>query len=267
MTDLTPFRKAFILCSAVALTAGLSACGDKDLNKTFAQIKAIRVDAGDSPATAQADPEKLKTSDVALVVQTAKDLTVNTGGLIDRYGKDQKRLQIAVVDPLQMPRIDHGGALDERISETVSLPIDRQGADIVRAAMHDLPDLPIAAVQPTATPVKVSVKAPASAPLATPRSVPVKPQGVKTVAKTAEPVGRLVQIGSFGTMNAAQLAWSGLQSKYPAIGRYSPSYQKIVTASGQAMVRLKVGPVADDAQARTLCDRLDIRDNWCVKAG
>lgn len=259
MTDLTPFRKAFILCSAVVLTSGLSACGDKDLNKTFAQIKAIRVDANDPPPEDQGDAKRLKASDVALVVQIAKDLTVNKGGLMDKTGKSQNRLQIAVVDPLQMPRIEHGGALDERVSDEASMPIDRQGADIVRAAMHDLPDLPVAAAGRTEAPVKAAVKAPVA--------THVSAQAIKPVTKATEPAGRLVQIGSFGTMNAAQLAWSGLQARYPAVGRYSPSYQKITTASGQAMVRLKVGPVADDAQARTLCDRLDIRDTWCVKAG
>jgi hypothetical protein len=246
MTDLTPFRKAFILCSAVALTSGLSACESKDLNKTFAQIKAIRVDANDAPATDQGDTKKLKASDVALVVQTAKDLTVNKGGLMDKSGQGQNKLQFAVVDPLQMPRIDHGQALDERVAgeaRTSEAPMD-----ILRAAIHDLPDVPITAPPSVSPSTKIQVVAKSMTP-ASPASG-----------------GRLVQIGSFSTMGAAQQAWSGLQTRFPAISRYSPSYQKITTASGQAMVRLKVGPVADEAQARTLCDRLDIQDSWCVKA-
>ncbi len=58
--------------------------------------------------------------------------------------------------------------------------------------------------------------------------------------------------------------WSGA---IPGVGRYSPSYQTITTASGKAFVRLKVGPVAGDSQAEALCGQLDVRDAWCAKAG
>ena len=39
------------------------------------------------------------------------------------------------------------------------------------------------------------------------------------------------------------------------------------TGSGKSLVRLKVGPVKSDAQARGLCDALDVRDSWCARAG
>ena len=91
--------------------------------------------------------------------------------------------------------------------------------------------------------------------------VPVTP----VVATT--PGNRLIQIGSFGTADAAQNAWKGLQARYPGVEQYHPVYQKVTTAAGKPMVRLKVGPVTSDNQAQSLCLQLDIRDNWCSKAG
>ena len=59
---------------------------------------------------------------------------------------------------------------------------------------------------------------------------------------------RVIQIGSFGSAEAAQNAWLGLQARYPGVEQYHPVYQKITTASGKSMVRLKVGPVASEDQ-------------------
>jgi cell division septation protein DedD len=87
------------------------------------------------------------------------------------------------------------------------------------------------------------------------------------VAATVAPrEGRLIQVGSFGTSDAAKNAWLGLQARYPGVEQYHPVYQKITTAAGKPMVRLKVGPVAGDDQAQSLCLQLDIRDNWCSKS-
>jgi hypothetical protein len=78
---------------------------------------------------------------------------------------------------------------------------------------------------------------------------------------------RSIQVGSFGTMAAAESALQALKDSHPVVARYSATYQKIKTAAGRAMVRLKLGPVRTDAQAQTLCDQLDIHDTWCHKAG
>jgi cell division septation protein DedD len=96
-------------------------------------------------------------------------------------------------------------------------------------------------------------------------AVPVTPVPVATVVTTRG--NRLIQIGSFGTADAAKDAWLGLQARYPGIEQYHPVYQKITTSAGKPMVRLKVGPVAGEDQAQSLCLQLDIRDRWCSKAG
>ena len=93
---------------------------------------------------------------------------------------------------------------------------------------------------------------------------PQAPVPVTTVVTTRG--NRVIQIGSFGSAEAAQNAWLGLQARYPGVEQYHPVYQKITTAAGKPMVRLKVGPVASEDQAHSLCLQLDIRDNWCSKA-
>lgn len=235
MTQIALFRKAVILCAAVMATASLSACDNSNLGETFAKIKAIQVDDSGQPAD-----KKLTKADVELAVNTAKDLTVGKNGLLQKDASGN--LQISVVDPLKVPPPDDGSRLDERTGVRTFTIAQLE-------AMRALPDVPIA---------QMAEETPVAAP------VP-KPVAVVKVADTS--VGRLIQVGSFGSTAAAQQAWSSLQSRYPGIARYNPSYQKITTAAGKPMVRLKVGPVSTDGQAKALCGQLDITDAWCSKAG
>lgn len=119
------------------------------------------------------------------------------------------------------------------------------------------PKFRIAIVDPLKMPTE------ANAPLKTgiERTIPAP-----VAATVALREGRLIQVGSFGTSDAAKNAWLGLQARYPGVEQYHPVYQKITTAAGKPMVRLKVGPVAGDDQAQSLCLQLDIRDNWCSKS-
>ncbi len=104
-------------------------------------------------------------------------------------------------------------------------------------------------------PLKTGVVNAAPAPAAIPVATTITPRS-----------DRLIQVGSFGSTDAAQNAWLGLQARYPGVEQYHPVYQKITTAAGKPMVRLKVGPVTGDDQAQSLCLQLDIRDNWCSKS-
>ena len=215
MTDLAPFRKAFILCAAATLALGLTACDNQNLKESLARIKEIPVD--DSGKPADADAKNLSKEDVQLVVNTAKDLTVGKGGLLhDGDGPIARpKFKIAIVDPLKMPT-------------EASPPLDTGMAPLAQS--------------------------PAPAPV-TPATAVASPRG-----------NRLIQIGSFGSADAAQNAWLGLQARYPGVEQYHPVYQKITTAAGKPMVRLKVGPVTSEDQAQSLCLQLDIRDNWCSKS-
>lgn len=119
------------------------------------------------------------------------------------------------------------------------------------------PKFRIAIVDPLKMPTEVNAPLKTGIESATPAPV---------VATVAPREGRLIQVGSFGTSDAAKNAWLGLQARYPGVEQYHPVYQKITTAAGKPMVRLKVGPVAGDDQAQSLCLQLDIRDNWCSKS-
>ncbi len=216
MTDAVPLRKVIFLCAAVAATATLAGCGDPNLSKTFADIKAIKVDDSGS---GKPEDRKLSQKDLELAVNTAKDLTVNKGGLLDKGNGGA--LPISVVDPSKMQRPDDGPPLDERV-----------GGDDTTAT--------VASLQPM-------------------QSRPETPP--------APVAGRFIQVGSFGSAAAAKSAWAGLVERYPGVEQYSPSYQAVTLASGKSMVRLKVGPVAGDRQAQSLCSQLDIHDTWCARAG
>lgn len=121
------------------------------------------------------------------------------------------------------------------------------------------PKFKIAIVDPLKMPTEVN------SPLKTGIDNPA-PASTPVVAAVTPRGDRLIQVGSFGSTDAAQNAWLGLQARYPGVEQYHPVYQKVTTATGKSMVRLKVGPVAGDDQAQSLCLQLDIRDNWCSKS-
>lgn len=223
MTDRGPLRKVIFLCAALASASGLSACNDPDLAKTFADIKAIKVD---DEGSGTADDRKLRKDDVELAVNTARDLTFNDGGLFrnDTSGGAPKFEITVVDDPLKMPPPAEA-PLDERIAGAPSTP---------PSTVVDLP-LP-------------------------------QPETRAEAVHAVPAAGRYIQVGSFGTASAAKSAWTGLLARYPGIDRYSPAFQPVTTASGKTLVRLKVGPVADERQAASLCAQIDIRDAWCARA-
>lgn len=236
------------------------------IGETLHKIKTVPVDANDRPAGA-ADGKTLSGKDAALLLDTAKALTVGRDGVLAKSGID-KKLNIAVVDPLQMDRPDDGAPLDERVQ---GAEMDPEAA--LAAAAKALPDVPILAEtlpeKPLPRPVAVAddqETAPAADDTAHAKTEPAQPERIQTDWVKSD-ANRSIQVGSFGTLAAAAGALQALKDSHPAVARYSASYQKIKTAAGKAMVRLRLGPVHTDAQAKALCDQLDIRDTWCHKAG
>ena len=259
---MTEFSAPKLIYAAVAGFAMLSLGGcDRAgvvLGETLHKIKTVPVDANDRSTGTAAD-KQLNGKDVALLVDTAKALTLGHDGVLAQSGV-AKKLEIAVVDPLQMDRPDDGPPLDERVQ---GVEMDPEAA--LAAAATALPDVPILAEvmpeKPLPRPVAVAdgqEGAPAEAPRA-------QPERIQTDWVKSD-VHRSIQVGSFGTMAAAESALQALKGAHPAVARYSATYQKIRTVAGKAMVRLKLGPVHTDAQAQKLCDQLDIRDTWCHKA-
>ena len=241
------------------------------VSDTLHKIKTVPVDANDH-STGTADDKTLGGKDVALLLDTAKALTVGHDGVLAQGGVTPggvaRKLEIAVVDPLLMDRPDDGPPLDERVQ---GAEMDPEAA--LAAAAKALPDVPIMAEtlpeKPQPRPIAVAddqEAAPAAIDAPRSKSDDVPPQRVQTDWVKSDPT-RSIQIGSFGTMAAAVNALQTLKDSHPAATHYSATYQKIKTVMGKAMVRLRLGPVHTDAQAKALCDQLDIHDTWCHKAG
>jgi hypothetical protein len=253
MADLIPIRKVIFVCAALLGVAGLTGCDEHAQNKMWARIQSIEVDAREHK-DAPADPRKLSPKDISLAVKTAKDLTVNDDGLFDR--KREEKLEFAVVDPLDVPRPD-GEPLDARPSGVIF--------DLAQIA-RELPDIPVGDAAREAVRASAAVAAPeVAARVAAPEAAAAKTAPEAAAAKTA--MVKNIQVGSFGTLLAAKQAWETLRDTYPAAEGMKPSYEKVVTGSGKSLVRLKVGPVKSEAQARGLCNALDVRDSWCARAG
>lgn len=281
MTEAMPIRKVIIMCSAVALSVALSGCDDHPMDHVLSEIHNIKVDARD-PAVRATDADRhFDRKDIDLAVQTAKDLTVNSGGLLDHRHPDGKtsdpslfssapeapRVKIDVVDPLHVPRPDSQQPLDERLK---GVAFD-DGSSAQAAAVHDLPDIPVAEAARSAMAAVVAAApkfiASAQQEKAVAQSGDIAAPASEGSPSVAAAEVRRVQVGSFRSLVAAKSAWQDMRGRHSALGGLNPVYEKVVTSAGQTLFRLKVGPVKSPAQAKALCGQLDVRDSWCAKAG
>ncbi len=286
MTEAMPIRKVIIVCSVLALSVALAGCDDHPMDRVLAEIHNIKVDANDPNDRATVADRHFDKKDLDLAVQTARDLTVNSGGLLDRShaaGKTASdpslfsttpqapRMKIDVVDPLHVPRPDSTQPLDERVR---GVAFDDGGA-AQAAAARDLPDIPVAEAARSAMAAIV-----AAAPRVMAAAIPDKASDESDSQRADIPVPkpepreavaaadiRHVQVGSFRSLLAAKSAWRDMRGRHAALDGLKPVFEKVVTPAGRTLFRLKVGPVKSDAQARALCGQLDVRDSWCAKAG
>lgn len=190
--------------------------------------KDIAVQTEDVPLEAPAKTDVLKTAGLT-VVDMALDMARK--GDVPPAGQRASEL-IRIVNPLDMPRPDADTVLDTGLE----------------AELRAAPASGAAQVLAGTQAVNQAVQKPAQ--------VVVPVQAFKTI-----------QIGSFSTEERAQQAWQGLQARYPDMERLKPVMQPVTLASGATVVRLRLGPVENDAQAKQLCMQLDITDSWCAKAG
>ncbi|WP_443748026.1 SPOR domain-containing protein [Asticcacaulis solisilvae] len=251
------------------------------MDRVLAEIHNIKVDANDPGDRATAADRHLDKKDLDLAVQTAKDLTVNSGGLLDRSHADgakpadhglfsstpqAPKMKIDVVDPLHMPRPDSEQPLDERLKDVA---FDDGSAQT--AAARDLPDIPVAEAARSAMAAVVAaaprILVPAAPEKAEVQRADIPAPKAETRTAVADADVRRVQVGSFRSLTAAKSAWQDMRGHHAALGGMKPEFEKVVTPAGQTLFRLKVGPVKSEAQARALCGQLDVRDSWCQRAG
>ncbi len=104
--------------------------------------------------------------------------------------------------------------------------------------------------------------------IAAPESVPIAPPAV-TIKKMTPPkapmaspatsAGWRVQLGAFGSAEAAQRAWTSLSGNNPALASVSPNYD--ATSSGGA--RLQAGNFQGRSEADALCGKLKATNTPC----
>jgi cell division septation protein DedD len=104
--------------------------------------------------------------------------------------------------------------------------------------------------------------APASASVSTAVAVPVAATTTTTPPTAPSPVGYGVQLGAFTSETAANAAWEQLKGRFSQLRALPPHVVAANTTAG-TLFRLQA-QVADEAQARALCDMLKKESQACV---
>lgn len=167
----------------------------------------------------------------------------------DRQAQERARLQVEVVDPLELPTARDAGL------RTASL--EEAAAPIVRAALETAVET---AVQETTARV---IREAAPVPTAAPAPVVQK----ASVRASAPGDAHAAQIGSFRTPEDARRAWAELRrDNAAALAGLRPRIETVDLGERGSWVRLKAGPVADRAEAERVCAQAGVTDRWCAKA-
>jgi cell division septation protein DedD len=205
----------------------LGGCGPSDLNASLQQIRDVPVDAHQSAREQEGVTADAKPLD-------RKDVAVMAAAAKALATEEGGVLRDAQGRPRMniqvLPAAKIGRADDGRALLDVASTIDNVASIDRQAVAKELPD------------------------------------GARESPAAVAPVtGRYIQVGSFSNIDNAQAAWNALMQRGAVLG-LRPQYQPVKSASGKMLVRLKVGPVADEAKARSLCNALNVTDTWCVRA-
>ncbi|BBF80361.1 SPOR domain-containing protein [Asticcacaulis excentricus] len=236
------------LLTVACVAAGLSGCdmprGDgKDFQRMAARLAEIDIEGKGDQASSASEASSSATRDepIQLAFETAKELTTGKDGLLAAIPKEATGSLIRVVNPLDMERPDADTPLETGVSASATVLAQTETQT------------------PTEPPVKAVPEKVAKAPV------------LKTTAKPAdngiEQMVRSVQVGSFSSRAVAEAAWRDLRARHPGLDNFKPILQPVTAANGQALVRLRIGPVHSPEQAERLCNQLAIQDAWCRKAG
>lgn len=78
--------------------------------------------------------------------------------------------------------------------------------------------------------------------------------------------GRLVQIGSFGSVEQAKLGWRHMQLAYPAVGRLPAVVVETRNSRGRRFYRFQIGTTSQ-AHSEVLCQRMKLINFSCAVIG
>jgi cell division septation protein DedD len=233
----------------------------------FSYVKSIDVDGTGSAASEMPQDEWQKGT--KLLMDAGHDMAATQADLISFKSPFEIKL-ISADEARQAKADERRPPLDLRTdSETVSAsaPVTPVPASRDEAGNGRTPPAPVS--------LDVLLKAPSSQtppPLMkaslTTASVPLMKPALNRPRNAAPQAsgGRLIQIGAFSSREAAQGAMKQLIARHPKLAAFKSSLETVITPQGQR-VRLKLGPIADEAQAQALCRTLSVTDTWCVRAG
>ena len=124
-----------------------------------------------------------------------------------------------------------------------------------------LPEEPLPAPVPS-RPAAVSKAPSAAAPPAAPKVGPTPPP--KAPAPAAESI--VVQLAAFRSESAARGAWKRYRAaNRDLLGKLEPNVERADLGVGRGVFfRLRAGPLADEAAAKRLCERLKARQLDCL---
>jgi hypothetical protein len=123
------------------------------------------------------------------------------------------------------------------------------------------------ATKSSAAPAASTTK-PAPAPQVAQAKIPTAPATAAKPAQPGKPVrGSSVQVQLFSSRSAdeARSAWARLKDKNgDLLGALSPTVARADLGDRGTFYRLRAGPIADEAEARAICDSLAGRGTSCI---
>lgn len=97
-------------------------------------------------------------------------------------------------------------------------------------------------------------------------SAAAREQAPRPRARPALRQGIHIQIGAYGTEQAALAAWAAATDRAPAAFEGLEPRLEDVNVAGRQLVRLKAGPVPA-ADAPAVCRAAGVTDQWCASTG
>lgn len=122
---------------------------------------------------------------------------------------------------------------------------------------------------PRALPQPAPAATVAAPPPPQPVSIAAPPPATLTLWPSREVAGangRLVQIGSFGSVEQAKLGWRHMQRAYPAVGRLPAVVVETRNSRGRRFYRFQIGTTSQ-AHSEVLCQRMKLISFSCAVIG
>ncbi|MFN3230253.1 MAG: SPOR domain-containing protein [Asticcacaulis sp.] len=183
-------------------------------------------------------------------------VTEQDQAILAKGQKLRPSLTIEVVEPLDLYELEATSRqLRGKISTDTPLDPVKAGVQVLETAAAAAPVLETVAAMTKGVPVSVEET---NTPVLRPAQRATR--GPNPAVQTAA-----AQLGSYRSESDAKKAWSDWVARNPALKAHKPRLEQVVRADGSIWVRLKVGPVASEEDARALCTSSGVQDPWCAR--